>query len=141
MRLVARTERGFTLIELLTVIIIIAILAAIAIPAFLEQREKGFEAQMQSGLKDAATAVESWGTSHGGDYSALNTATNPDYATKLASEGFRLQSEFTYLNVVVTGASYCIEARHSLLTASSAWRRSTYQQNTGGPQPTPDNCP
>ena len=134
-------QRGFTLIELLVVIVIIAILAAIAIPIFLEQKEKGFEAQMQSGLKDAATAVESYGTAHGGDYSGLHTATNPDYATKLAAEGFKIPSGFTYLNVVVTGSSYCIEARHSMLTTSSAWRRSTYQQNNGGPQPTPDNCP
>ena len=136
-----RDQRGFTLIELLVVIVIIAILAAIAIPIFLEQKEKGFEAQMQSGLKDAATAVESYGTDHGGDYSGLNTSTNPDYATKLAAEGFRIPSGFTYLNVVVTGNSYCIEARHSMLTASSGWRRSTYLQNSGGPQPTPDNCP
>ena len=141
MRLVARGNRGFTLIELLVVILIIAILAAIAIPAFLKQREKGYEAQIQSGLRDAATAVESWGTAHGGDYSALNSATNPDYATKLAAEGFGIPSEFTYLNVVVTGVSYCIEARHAQLTASSTWRRSTYQQSTGAPQPTPDNCP
>jgi type IV pilus assembly protein PilA len=141
MRLAARGDRGFTLIELLVVILVIAILAAIAIPTFLEQREKGFEAQMQSGLKNAATAVESWGTAHGGDFSALNTATNPDYALKLAAEGFDIPSEFLYLNVVVTGASYCIEARHAELTTSSNWRRSTYQQNNGGPQPTPDNCP
>ena len=141
MRLAARGDRGFTLIELLTVIIIIAILAAIAIPSFLQHRQKGFEAQIQSGLKDAATAVESYSTAHGGDFSGLNTSTNPDYDTKLAAEGFRMPPEFAYLNVVVTGNTYCIEARHTQLTASSPWRRSTYQQNNGGPQPTPDNCP
>ena len=70
-----------------------------------------------------------------------DTSTNPDYASKLAAEGFRIPTGFAYLNVVVTGNSYCIEARHTQLTASSPWRRSTYQQNNGGPQPTPDNCP
>ncbi|MFN2588107.1 MAG: prepilin-type N-terminal cleavage/methylation domain-containing protein, partial [Actinomycetota bacterium] len=50
-------EGGFTLIELLVVIIIIAILAAIAIPVFLKQREKGWKSQAESAVKNAATAV------------------------------------------------------------------------------------
>jgi type IV pilus assembly protein PilA len=51
-------EGGFTLIELLVVILIIAILAAIAIPVFLNQRRKGWTSQVQSTLKNAATAQE-----------------------------------------------------------------------------------
>ncbi|HXK40012.1 MAG TPA: prepilin-type N-terminal cleavage/methylation domain-containing protein, partial [Candidatus Paceibacterota bacterium] len=55
-----REEGGFTLIELLVVILIIAILAAIAIPVFLNQRKKGWISQMESALKNAATAQESF---------------------------------------------------------------------------------
>ena len=54
-----KEEEGFTLIELLVVIIIIGILAAIAIPVFLSQRSKGYEASMKSDLRTAAQEVES----------------------------------------------------------------------------------
>src|ERR1700760_2821938 len=53
-------EEGFTLIELLVVIIIIGILAAIAIPVFLSQKQKGYEASMKSDLRTVAQDIESY---------------------------------------------------------------------------------
>jgi len=58
----AQDEKGFTLIELLVVILIIGILAAIALPAFLNQRSKAQDTEAKSAARTAQTALETWYT-------------------------------------------------------------------------------
>jgi type IV pilus assembly protein PilA len=58
----AQSEKGFTLIELLVVILIIGILAAIALPAFLNQREKAQDTEAKTAARTAQTAMETYYT-------------------------------------------------------------------------------
>ena len=107
-------ESGFTLIELLVVIIIIGILAAIAIPTFLNQRKKGWEASAKSALKNAATAQESYFT----DNSVYGTE------TQLEGEGFNQSDNVTFTVVTNTATTYCMTAKHDSSDASRTYKLS-----------------
>jgi type IV pilus assembly protein PilA len=69
----AQDEKGFTLIELLVVILIIGILAAIALPAFLNQREKAQDSEAKTAARTAQTAIETH-YSDTQDYTTANQA-------------------------------------------------------------------
>ena len=67
----AEEEKGFTLIELLVVILIIGILAAIAIPSFLNQKGKANDAAAKSQARTAQTAAETLATDNNGSYANI----------------------------------------------------------------------
>jgi type IV pilus assembly protein PilA len=78
-----RTESGFTLIELLVVILIIGILAAIAIPAFLSQKSKAVDAGAKTLASTAETTAETYATDHGGSYEGITEKELQKYETSI----------------------------------------------------------
>ncbi|MFL5567038.1 MAG: prepilin-type N-terminal cleavage/methylation domain-containing protein [Gemmatimonadaceae bacterium] len=91
------TRKGFTLVELLIVVVIIALLAAIAIPKFSNTKDKAYVAQMKSDLRNLATYEEQYAADNGGVYFA-GTAT---MASPL--QGFTASQNVTIVANAVTG--------------------------------------
>jgi type IV pilus assembly protein PilA len=109
-RLNGDSEAGFTLIELLVVMLILGILAAIALPAFFNQKEKAGDAKAKETAHSAQVAMETCATDNNGSYAPC------DDLTVLAKIEPTLTGTTVTFPVAATETTYSIQVAGSKAT-------------------------
>jgi type IV pilus assembly protein PilA len=119
-RLNGNSEAGFTLIELLVVMLILGILAAIALPAFFNQKEKAGDAKAKEYVHTAQVAMETYATENSGHYTGATQAKLEKIEPTLSSAHF-------------SGAPVVAENEYKItIEGASATQKFSVSRNTEG---------
>ena len=106
-----RRERGFATLELVIVAIILGILAAVTIPAYLETRERMDASHARASLRTAISAIDEYYAEHGTYVGMTLTGLKTTYNYDLNVSHFVLGS--------VSRKTYCVQAA----SGGATWRR------------------
>ena len=122
----AKDEKGFTLIELLVVILIIGILAAIAIPSFLNQKTKASDASAKELARTSQTAAETYATDHNGSYTGMTAAGLATIEPTIQTAAANNNAYLSGVTVTATGDGYSVTS-----TSNSSNTYTITRANTG----------
>jgi type IV pilus assembly protein PilA len=137
----SQDEGGFTLVELLVVILIIGILAAIAVPAFLSQTGKASDSAAKTQVGTLQTVMQTYASENNGSYAGAtllklqaleptlrDTTTASAQAVVAAAEGFTVASEakgtkdvYTLKNEKGTITRTCVNGAGSTVCKGGVW--------------------
>ncbi len=105
-----KNNQGFTLIELLVVILIIGILAAIAIPAFLNQKGKAYDASAKEMARTASLAAETYSTDHEGNYAGIEPSILHEYESAIQTAAGGNNAYLSVAKEQESGKGYVVTA-------------------------------
>jgi type IV pilus assembly protein PilA len=129
LRVRAQSESGFTLVELLVVMLILGLLAAIAVPAFFNQRDKANDAKAKTVAKTTQTAMETYSTDNNGSYVGATIANLQAIEPTIPGTGVALSGIASNTYTITSTAT---NTGHTFGIARAAGGAVTYPCTTAG---------